>query len=77
MIAMDCEMVGVGNKGDSALARVSVVNSYGAVAVSHTRSRVVALRLLCETAQQGDRLPNGVLWRSQGGFGWRPRGESA
>ena len=31
VIAIDCEMVGVGNKGDSALARVSVVNSYGAV----------------------------------------------
>ena len=35
VIAIDCEMVGVGNKGDSALARVSVVNSYGAVIIAN------------------------------------------
>ena len=31
VIAMDCEMVGVGSQGESALARVSIVNFYGAV----------------------------------------------
>ena len=31
VIAIDCEMVGVGLKNESALARVSIVNFYGAV----------------------------------------------
>lgn len=31
VIAIDCEMVGVGLKNESALARVSVVNFYGVV----------------------------------------------
>lgn len=29
IIAMDCEMVGVGPSNESALARVSIVNMYG------------------------------------------------
>lgn len=31
VIAMDCEMVGIGNGDESALARVSIVNYYGFV----------------------------------------------
>ena len=31
VIAMDCEMVGIGNGDESALARVSLVNYYGFV----------------------------------------------
>lgn len=31
VIAIDCEMVGIGIKNESALARVSIVNFYGAV----------------------------------------------
>ena len=31
IIAIDCEMVGIGKGNESALGRVSIVNSYGAV----------------------------------------------
>lgn len=31
VVAIDCEMVGVGPNNESALARISIVNYYGAV----------------------------------------------
>lgn len=34
VVAIDCEMVGVGPNKESALARISIVNYYGAVRVS-------------------------------------------
>ena len=48
-IAIDCEMVGVGNNGgeESSLARVSVVNYYGAVELDELvrqKERVVDYR---------------------------------
>ena len=71
-LALDCEMVGVGPEGsESSLARVSLVNYYGAIILDEfvrQRERVVDYRTAVSGVRDTDMI-KGIFYFL---FAWRP-----
>ena len=71
-LALDCEMVGVGPEGsESSLARVSLVNYYGAIILYEfvrQRERVVDYRTAVSGVRDTDMI-KGIFYFL---FAWRP-----